>query len=244
MKKISLLLLISGSTFATGLATTDNISYTTTRNERATDNHDMQVGFMDGFGLGINLGTLGSGLNVSHYLYKDYLTLRANINYLPYSSNIDGNNYNINMNTYGLLLDYMPFAGNFRLTGGLYYNNNSLQIANSGSTTFNGETYNGVDYSSLKGAVTFNPLSPYLGIGIGSKSAYAKERKGLYVSADLGVLYALPVVSLSATCNPSSGIDCNQFYNNLNMERNNLQNILNTYGQFYPVLDIGLGYRF
>ena len=208
-------------------------------------NAENQGNFLDSFGVGGELSTLGIGFNLSHVLYKDYLDLRFNVNYFTYSSNVSGNPYEVNMNTYGLLLDYKPFGGIFRVSGGLYYDNNNLQLsAGTQSLSLNGQTYNSSQFSNLSSSVNFAPIAPYIGIGFGSTSNLSQDRKGLYFTGDLGVLYSNPTVSINATCTSGTGVDCNSFNSNLSAQKNNIQNILTSYGQFYPVIGFGVGYRF
>ncbi len=195
-------------------------------------------------GIALKVGTLGVGLDVSKVLYKDYLNIRFNINSYSYASKIDNNPYNLNLQSYGLLLDYQPFANNFRISSGLYSNNNALNI-NAGSTlNLNNQTYNSTQYGNLSGGVSYSQFAPYLGIGYGSNAVASKERKGFYLLGDIGVLMSTPTVNLNATCTMSSASGCNTFYNNLATEKQTIQNIINKYGSFYPVLDIGIGYRF
>lgn len=250
MKKILVFILISNSIFAVTNTNTTNTVAPNLTNQQSSSNTPKTnssltpYNFLDGFGVGMNVGTLGVGIDVSHQIYKDYLGLRFNANYFHYNSDVQGNPYAINMNTYGLLLDYTPFENNFRVSGGLYYNNNSLTMQSASTLSLNGQTYNSNQFGNLSGGVSFTPISPYIGIGYGSKSAYTQDRKGFYFSGDIGILYSQPTLTINATCTAASGVDCASFNNNLNAERQNAQNSLNSYGQFYPVINLGFGYRF
>lgn len=222
---------------------TTNIKITTT-NPSSSLTIESQRSFMSGFSLGANMGTLGVGINLSHFIYKDYLDLRFNANYFQYNSDIASNPYAIKMNTYGMLLDYKPFGGNFRISGGLYYNNNSLSLNAGNSLYLNGQTYTSDQISNASSSITFNPISPYVGVGFGSTNSASLYKRGLYFSGDVGVLYSTPSVSLNATCNSSGSMDCTDFNSNLDTERNNIQNTVNSYAQFYPVINFIIGYSF
>ncbi len=251
MKKFLVFLIVSNSIFAATTSSSNNSDITNTvtpvttspsptKNSSIPSNNN----YLSDFGVGMNVGTLGVGIDISHQIYDDYLGLRFNANYFQYSSDVQGNPYAINMNTYGLLLDYTPFANNFRVSGGLYYNNNSLTMKSSSTLSLNGQTYSSSQFGDLSGGVNFAPIAPYIGIGYGSKSAYDQDRKGLFFSGDIGILYSQPTLSINATCTSGSGVDCSSFNSNLNTERQNAQNTLNGYGQFYPVINLGFGYRF
>lgn len=167
--------------------------------------------FASAWGVGVQVGTLGIGLNVAHALYDDYLDIRGQYNYLSYNSNINGTQFKMNFNTLGALLDYKPFGGSFRFTGGLYYDGRTFEATGGGEN----------------GSITYAPISPYLGIGIGSFGATTVDKKGFLVNFDAGVMFSKATVN--AGSDPQTNTDLN--------------NAFASY-PYYPVLSLGLGYRF
>ncbi len=200
--------------------------------------------FVNAWGVSAQISTLGIGLNVSHALYSDYLNLRGQYNYLAYNTTINvndvDNNARLNFNTLGLLLDYMPFGGSFRITGGLYHDNRSVDI--SGSNVSIGDNLTGSGNAGIK----FSPIAPYLGIGVGSQAASSLDKKGFMVSFDAGVLFQNPSAYANLTCNSTTPGACDQAQFDQQKQQwiNDTNNSLGTFGKLYPVLSFGLGYRF
>jgi len=197
-------------------------------------------------GVAVNASTLGVGLDLSKAVYKDYLTVRFNANYLPLSMTAEQVNANLVLNTYGLLLDYQPFAGNFRLSGGLYYNNNSFSgtAKPDQSITLNGVTYQASDFTDYSAKVDFTKFAPYIGIGYGAGAVTSNARKGFFFKTDVGMMYAKPNLSVNAQCASSmTASQCQEFQFDLQEQIKSSQSTLNILS-FYPVVNLGLGYRF
>ncbi len=135
-------------------------------------------------------------------------------------------NLDFGLNSWSALLDWHPFKGGFRFSGGLLHNEPSDRgqvdpytgLANVNALSDN-------ELGSLNSIVEFEGTSPYLGIGWGN--ALTKNgRLGLLV--DLGVVFQDDAdVNL-----PSSlGQDAS------------LRNALDDYG-YLPVFSLGLSYQF
>ena len=177
----------------------------------ATVNQQESQDFASAWGVGVQVGTLGIGLNVAHALYDDYLDIRGQYNYMTYNSDINGNQFKMNFNTLGALLDYKPFAGSFRFTGGLYYDGRTLTASD----------------ANVGGSISYAPISPYLGIGIGSFGASTIDKKGFLVNFDAGVMFTKSTVN----------------FGNDTATNNALNDSLAAF-PYYPVLSLGVGYRF
>lgn len=192
--------------------------------------------------------TLGLGVQVSAALIPGTLDLALGLNHLsvshsgtytsggsdiPYSANV-------RLQTIPVLLDYYPFHGVFRITGGVMVNQNRISaIASGGSGTYtiNNDTYTSTQVGTLTGQITYRRFAPYLGIGFGSKAA---RHSGLSAGFDLGVLFTgSPQVSLNAS-NPTG----NQ---QLASDVAAAQATANQKGSSYrlwPVIGIRVGYAF
>lgn len=193
--------------------------------------------FVSAWGVAIQAGTLGIGVNLAHALYSDYLDIRGQYNFLPIGSqNIAGNSMDFNFNTLGLLLDYKPFGGVFRFTGGLYYD--GRKISTSGNNI-------DIDGSSASGStgINFPTIAPYLGIGVGSYGASTVDKKGFLIAFDAGVLFSKANAYANVQCNAASGSDCSNFDANKQTYLNQLNDAFAAF-PYYPVVSLGLGYRF
>jgi hypothetical protein len=193
--------------------------------------------------LGLKGGSTGLGLEAT-YRVAPMLNLRAGGAGFLYSGNFeqDGNDFSVDarLASASLLADFHPFRGSFRISAGGLLNFNQLKGKATGDLDIDGTTYqNGV----LNAEVDFNTLAPYVGLGWGN--AFRGGR--LTFMTDIGVIYAgSPSLSLDASV---PGLDANQtaqLETNLAEEKANLQSELDNlpWLQFYPVVTLGLSYRF
>jgi hypothetical protein len=144
------------------------------------------------------------------------------------------------------LMDFHPGSGAFRLTFGVGYNNNKLDLTargTSGTVNINGRTYNIADIGTVSGNLRFNRSNPYFGIGWGSASK-ATHGEGLFFSADIGALFVKPTVTLTANCAPTfTSAQCAQLQADLRAEETDFRDS-SGFRNIYPVLSFGIGYRF
>lgn len=199
-------------------------------------------------GVLLKAGTLGAGVDVSKGI-SESLGLRLQANALNYNRDITESDVDydadIKLKSAGLLLDWHPFSGTFRVSAGAYWNGNEATATgrpSGGTYTINGVTYNSSDIGSLDGKIDFKSVAPYLGIGFGSAP---KAGRGMTFSFDLGVLYQRePNVALTAVCGAGlSGAQCTQLQSDVAAEQASLQEDLKDL-KFYPVASFGIGYRF
>ena len=143
-----------------------------------------------------------------------------------------------------LTLDIHPFAGWFRLSAGVGFNNTKADgtaDTTSGTITINGTAYNTSEVGTVQGRVTFDRTSPYLGLGWG---APARHDTGLYFTSDIGVMFSKATGSVTGTCAASlPAPTCAQLQSDLNAEAAQFKNDVEKF-KYYPVIAIGLGYRF
>jgi hypothetical protein len=193
--------------------------------------------------IGLKAGLLGAGVELESS-FTDFLSGRIGANYYTYSydGTEDDINYNfdLNLKSASALLDIHPFKGAFRITGGILYNNNGLDASATSADTFNigDEEYTGEQVGHLFGTVDFADIAPYFGIGVDTSFGQKNSFGFLF---ELGAVYqGSPHVSLTA----DGPISSNQaFQDNLAQEEKNLEDDLDNF-KFYPVLSIGLCYRF
>lgn len=192
------------------------------------------------------LGTLGVGLDLG-FGWSEWFTTRLAVNGGSLSGEVEETDVtydtDIDFRTAGLLLDFHPFSGVFRLTAGAYYNGNELNMVGKptgGSFEFNGTTYPASDVGSLNGRGTFDSVAPYVGIGFSNAG-----KKGWKFALDLGALYQnSPEISLDAVCGPAvPPATCAALQSDVQAEEARLQAEVNDY-KWYPVFSVGIGYSF
>ena len=195
----------------------------------------------------IDLGTTGLGLHLTAPLSAQ-VNARVGLNYANYSS--DGNtsdvdyDFKLKLATVDALLDYHPASGAFRLSAGVIHNGNSVDVnarpnAN-GSYTINGRTYSAATVGQMKGDVEFRKLAPYLGIGWGN----AVQTAGWSFATDLGVAFqGKPKTRLVSTGCSAAAALCTAFANDVANENAKLADEVKNL-KFYPVLRVGVSYRF
>ena len=201
------------------------------------------TGYAQSNSLEVKASTLGLGLEVERS-FSDSISGRIGVNYFTYgySGTEDNIEYDFDLNLMSLsaLLDWHPFKGSFRVSGGAIYNGNNLDAKAKTSATFDigDETYTSEELGTLTGKIDFDAIAPYLGLGW--DTSFGKN-KGFGFLFELGAIYqGLPKVDLSADGPIASDPT---FQNELAKEESNLQSALDEF-KIYPVIAIGLSYRF
>ena len=196
-------------------------------------------------------GTLGVGGGVG-YGISDVLTAR--VGYTALDINRDINTTDVDykgkfkLGGAEALLDWHPFAGTFRVTGGLVFNRNKIDVdakLNQTSVTINGNPYLASDVGSLNGTVKFKSTVPYLGIGWGN---FVGKDGNFHFIADIGVEFqGSPDVKLRGGCTAafetSNPTECAQLASDIQAEEKDLNNKASDY-KWWPVLNVGVAYRF
>lgn len=198
----------------------------------------------EGFGLEAKVSTLGLGAEL-HYGFSDYFNARLGLNNFTYDYNTTEDdieyNFDLELKSTALLVDFHPFGGRFRLTGGILNNKNEFQgnAALANDYTIGGTTYTSEEVGTLTGRVFFEDDNvPYLGLGWASNPGDS----GLSISFDIGVvLQGEPSASL--TTQGGTLIDDPQFQDDLQQEEQALQDDMREFDT-YPVASIGLQFRF
>jgi len=192
------------------------------------------------FDFGVAAGTAGIGAQVSLQVIPGALAIRAVANTLSFthSTTSDDVDYKgkLKLNNQWLLLDWAPFSGHFRFSGGLVLNHNSLHLDGTPSNSNGGYVVNGNTYqlSDLTAQVNFRKTAPYVGLGWGST-----EAGGLHFIGDIGAIaQGKATVKLTAT-----GQDAMAAQGDLQKSQADLQSDMNSF-RWYPVVQLGLGYRF
>ncbi len=148
--------------------------------------------------------------------------------------------YDLDLSSVSLLLDWHAFDNGFRFTAGALANNNEITAESkiSGATVEVGDSvFTSDQVGRLEGDISFDSLAPYLGIGWGRAVA-----DGLSVSLDLGVVFqGEPEVNLQSVGGSFS--DNPLLIAEVEREEQELQDDADEF-DLYPVISLGLSYRF
>lgn len=199
------------------------------------------------FGTSIDLGTTGLGLHVSTPVAPK-LNARFGVNFANYSydghtSDVDYD-FKLKLATFDALLDYHPFDGAFRVSGGAVYNGNKIDAYGkpngAGTYTINGNVYSSAAAGDLTGKIDFRNVAPYLGMGFGN----SVKATGWGFGMDLGVMFqGAPKTELSSNGCTMPAAMCAQLASDVAAEKAKLDDEVSDF-KLYPVIRVGVSYRF
>ncbi|OOG24552.1 hypothetical protein B1C78_08600 [Thioalkalivibrio denitrificans] len=188
------------------------------------------------FAIGLKAGTPGLGLEATARV-TDRLNLRAGYYGFNYSTEIDDGEItyegDLRLSTFGVLGDWHPYGGSFRITAGLFHNGNEFKGSAEGDLEVGDDTYD----VRLDATIDWRSMAPYLGMGYGNPLQGGRWR----FSADAGVMFTgSPDVRLKAS---GDGTNDPGFEENRRREERNLKDEVKDF-RFYPVVSVGVSYRF
>lgn len=216
----------------------------------------------DNWRIGAHGGTAGLGLNAGWDFHKNLgLRIIGNRFSYDYEDDLSDSEFegDLELESYGLALDWYPFDNGFRLSGGAFLNKNVLSARAEGDLEFDGEDY--AD-SVLHADMEFDSFAPYIGIGYDG----GRGDKGLSFYTELGAYYQSEpkltgrgsvgndcTFSISDSSQASQsdctaggdldGITVDNFLVDLQQEHRDLIDDLDDF-KWYPVLAVGIVYRF
>lgn len=201
-----------------------------------------------GIGLGVKAGTAGYGVELS-FPVSETMNIRGTMTKFSVDDSMTENDISydasMTLGNSGLLADWFPFEGNFRLSTGLIRNTSHFDLKAKPSAsgyTINNKPYESDQVESLTGKVTFSKSpAPYLGMGWGNAASGTR----LGISADIGViLQHAPTTQLDVQCGPAlPEVDCTVLRKNVQAAQVQLDDALKKW-KAYPVLSLGLTFRF
>jgi hypothetical protein len=223
-----------------------------------------QGGPFSGLGVGVKVGVAGIGFDVATPIVPTRLNLRGGATFFSYNlSETTSDNLVVNgtlkLQNSGVMVDWFPFRGSFRLSGGAtVYNNKGVTATINepagSSFTLGSTTY----YSSASSPITGTGVCK-LGGNAGGRVSFGwgnlVPKKGHHFSFDteLGIEFvSKPTVALgfagsyctgSANCESPTPIAGNAtFAANVATEQAKLQSDVN-FLSFYPIVSVGIGWR-
>ncbi|EUC14758.1 hypothetical protein [Paraburkholderia hospita] len=194
----------------------------------------------------IQAGTQGPGIGGA-ITVTQMVGLHADFNAISFHHDftVSGIRYkdDVDLRQGGLYLDLFPFrASGFRMTAGVRFNDDHLtgtSAPTNGAYVFEGKTYPAFPGEYAVAEVRYPTVMPYFGIGYG----HHQQTKGWGLIADLGVAYGIPEVSytlspaLTQKAGPAMSLQI------ASDGLNELRSKVSPY-RWYPVLQIGVSYRF
>jgi hypothetical protein len=210
------------------------------------------LGIPDGeLSAAIKLGTLGIGGELGYRPFEMF-GARIDTGNFSFSDSFRAGrteyNATANLQSYGALADLYPFGESFRVTAGLRLNENDIR-GNSTNQNLRFDNLNvpSAEIGNIGAKITFDKLSPYVGFGWGGTLA-----PGLNLTTDFGVMFhGNPKSSVNANLTPTGqaalgygGAAAQALLNSeVASDGAELQHYVNGY-DFYPVIEIGLSYKF
>jgi len=194
-----------------------------------------------GVGVTGKVGTTGLGADLTVPLVSNWLNLRGGYNFgeLRPSITTAGINYksDVNIESIPILLDLHPFHGNFRITGGVYFNKNEMDLSSVVDASTVGLGGSPAANVTLNANVGWSKeFAPYLGIGWGN-AADTDSTFPIGFSLDIGAFYqGSPDVVLTESSGTVTAAD-------LAAEAAQIEEDLSDY-KFFPVITVGIHISF
>ena len=195
--------------------------------------------------VGVRASTLGTGVEIMGGLSRRF-NLRATAGFagLRYRRTGGSMDYDTRFHARpaGAILDWHPTGGAFRFSGGLVLHNMHAEGSASpnGPVRIGGVRFSAEQIGTLTGRVEpSRAYAGYAGLGFGHAP---RHRKRLRVIADLGVMFLGDAdFSLSAD---GMAARYPAFQAALEAERRQVEEDYRDYIRYYPVLTLGLAFRF
>jgi len=195
-----------------------------------------------GIAVGVLAGTNGLGLEVG-YRFNERFGVHANNGAYSYDHTVDSGDFDIDgkakLKSIGLLADFYPLGGSFRISAGLRSNHNKFDgvaTPNSSTVEIGGDTYTASQVGTLVGAAKFKKTAPTLLVGWAGH-----YHTGLHFGVELGVV-AQGSPRLAATSNGSLASNPT-FQADLADKLAEWQDDVKDY-KLWPVVQMHLAYRF
>jgi len=186
--------------------------------------------------VGVTGGTLGIGPEVGYR--SGSIGVRGNATFLGLSRDVDSDDVNydgkLKLRSYGAMVDVYVFGGGFRISPGLRISRNRVKLTATPTddVEIGDEIYTPAEVGSIIGEVRAKKLAPTLTVG------WATSGTGFYFGLDAGAMFqgSPRVTKLYTTGSAVSAAD-------LLEERAEIEDDIDNF-KVYPILQLGLGYRF
>ena len=216
--------------------------------------------FASSLGVAVKASLLGAGVEVATPItFRTHV--RVGFNAFSYSRGFSDNgvhyNANLSFRSFEAHFDWFPFAGRFHLSPGLVvYNGNQIK-ANAAVPAGQQFTLGGASYTSDSadpitgtGKIGFHQVGPTFLMGWGN--LLPRGHQHFSIPFEFGVLYqgsAKTTLHLTGSACDSSREFCHNitadptFQSNVIAQQNKLNNNLSFF-EVYPIISLGVGYKF
>jgi hypothetical protein len=157
-----------------------------------------------GIALGVKGGSLGAGVELSKSLWGPF-AVRAAMNQFTYSMEDSmpekdmAYTTDIELSSWSVIVDWHPWDGVFRLSGGVINNGNNFvaKITSTETYTVGGRSFTPETQGELNATIEWEPMAPYIGLGWGNST---EKDKFFGVNVDIGAMFQnSPKVTLKGT---------------------------------------------
>jgi hypothetical protein len=194
------------------------------------------------FALGITGGTLGVGPELS-YRFTDHIGVRGSLGWLSIGreQDVDDIDYDgdLDLLSFGGMLDVYPFGGGFRLSGGVRWVGNEINLRASptNDVTIGGTTYTPAEIGTLRGTVEPNAVAPVVTLGW-----TGKLKRGFTLGVEAGAMFQGAAKITNLRANGLLGSDA-AFLADIEAEEEEIEDDIDDY-KVWPVVQILVLYRF
>jgi hypothetical protein len=192
----------------------------------------------DRIGIGVKAGTLGLGVDLTGR-FNNWFSVRGTLSKYDYDDTFTESDIEydgtLKLGAYGVMLDFYPMKGAFRLSAGLLKNRNELDMSGTPTADIDigDTTYTPAEVGTLDGGVQFKDTVSYFGIGFGNA---AKAPGRVRFVFDLGVLaQGAGDVTLSSSTGLVNPAD-------LQEEEKQIEDDIDSY-KYWPVVAFGISFR-
>ncbi len=199
--------------------------------------------FAEGFTVGFQGGTTGLGPALAFQI-SESASFRVGAFFLSLEreEKVDTITYDLDVSLKWMpvLIDWNPGGSIFRMSGGLLFNRSSVNASYipDFSVEIGGHTYTPDNVGEVTGKIKMQPVSPYLGIGLGRP---VTGNSGVRFILDAGIAFTGFTVNLGHIGGELSPALEEQLQEDLDAEADSLEDTLDDLS-VYPVFSAGLYY--
>ena len=188
----------------------------------------------------IKVSTLGGNIDI-YRSFGEKFNVHLGYNYFTLIQSLgETDDYKsegkVDLNSISALGDFFPFeSSTFRITAGLMYNLNVVDatLTSAQDIEVGGDVYTPEALGILKATIDFNKIAPYIGLGFGNPTG---GDSGFSFVFDVGTMYqgsSLVALEADGLLKPSATEE----------QENTIEDNLSWF-QWYPVISLGLTYKF
>ena len=196
------------------------------------------------FALTGGIGTAGGTLE-GQYRVSDNFQLRGGVNYLKFDNEVDVDDINydgdLDFSGLGAFVDVHPFGGSFFISGGAYIGDKTFDFTatSTQSVDIGGMVFTPAEYGRLEGDTVWEDVAPFLGIGF-DNTFHGSGQWGFSIVGGAALFGSgdVDLQSVGGTLSNDPILTAE-----LQAEITEIEQEIEDY-ELYPILQLGLSYRF